>query len=72
MAELIAAPAEIFRSIPDTVSDAAESVLQPLADVKLSVHDVGVTSGDTVAVVGSGVKGFYWGQVMIAGMHHTC
>ena len=66
LAELVAAPAEIFRSIPDTISDAEGAALQPLADVTLSVHDVGVTSGDTVAIVGSGIMGFYCGQVMLA------
>jgi len=55
LAELVAALAEIFHSIPDIVSDAADVVLQPLEGVTLAVHDVGVTSSDTVAVVGSGI-----------------
>lgn len=66
LAELVAAPADIFRTIPQEVSVAEGAAMQPLADVTLSVHDVGVSSGDTVAIIGSGVMGFYCGQVMLA------
>lgn len=66
LAELVAAPADIFRTLPDDVSDAEGAALQPLADVTLSVHDVGVSPGDTVAIIGTGVMGYYCGQVMMA------
>jgi len=66
LADLVAAPADIFRVLPATVSDAEGAALQPLADVTNSVTDVGITPGDTVAVIGSGVMGYACGQVALA------
>lgn len=66
LAELVAAPADIFRSLPDDISDAEGAALQPLADVTLTVTDVGITPGSSVAVLGTGVMGYYCGQVALA------
>jgi len=65
LADLVAAPADIFRTLDDRISDAEGAALQPLADVTNTISDVGVTPGDTVAVVGTGVMGFAAGQVAL-------
>jgi len=66
LAEQVVAPATIFRTLPDEVTDAEGAALQPLADVTNTVADVGITPGDSVAILGTGVMGYYCGQVALA------
>jgi len=63
LAEFVAAPAAICRPLPAAISDAEGAALQPLADVTKTIHDVNIETGETVAVIGSGVMGFASGQV---------
>jgi threonine dehydrogenase-like Zn-dependent dehydrogenase len=65
LAEYVVAPAPVFRPLPDEVSDAEATALQPLSDVLLSVYEVGVAPGDTVAVIGTGVMGYHCGQASL-------
>ncbi len=65
LAEFVAAPESVFRPLPDAVSDGEGAALQPLSDVLLSVYEVGIQPGDSVAVVGTGVMGYHCGQAAL-------
>lgn len=62
LAEYFVAPTEPLCELPDGVSDAEGAAMQPLADSLLSVHEVGIDTGDVVVVYGAGVMGSQVGQ----------
>ncbi|MFB6211382.1 MAG: zinc-binding dehydrogenase [Halobacteriales archaeon] len=63
LAESIAVPAEVLRTLPDGVSDAEGAAMQPLASAMLCTYDAGIEPGDVVAVIGAGVMGSQCGQL---------
>jgi len=65
LSEYIAAPASILRQLPDSISHAEGAAMQPLASATLCVHDAEIETGDTVAVIGTGVMGSHCGQLSL-------
>lgn len=65
LAEYFTVPASPLATLPDGVSDAAGTAMQPLAGTVLCVRDAGVETGDVVAVVGAGVMGHQFGQIAL-------
>lgn len=65
LAEYLSVPAEILRSVPDSVSFAEAAALQPLASAILCVHDAQIQTDDSVAVLGTGVMGAHVGQLSL-------
>jgi threonine dehydrogenase-like Zn-dependent dehydrogenase len=63
LAEYVAAPVEMLQALPDSISDAEGAAMQPLAAAAVCVHDAEISSGETVAVVGSGVMGHQCAQL---------
>ena len=63
LAEYIALPAESVAVVPDSISDAEVTALQPLMGVTSSVADTGIEMGDNVVVLGQGSMGFNVTQV---------
>jgi threonine dehydrogenase-like Zn-dependent dehydrogenase len=59
LAEQVAAPASICRRVPDSVSDDAASLAQPLSVALHAVGRAGVGDGATVAVIGAGGIGAF-------------
>jgi (R,R)-butanediol dehydrogenase/meso-butanediol dehydrogenase/diacetyl reductase len=73
-AELVAAPNYALHKLPETISDEAAAVIEPLAVVTHAVRRARVEPGATVAVVGAGMIGL--GAVALsrtvgAGMVHV-
>jgi (R,R)-butanediol dehydrogenase/meso-butanediol dehydrogenase/diacetyl reductase len=59
LAEYVTSPAAICRLVPEACDDDAAAMAQPLAVALHAVSRVGVTSGDTVAVIGTGGIGSF-------------
>ncbi|MFB6160230.1 MAG: zinc-binding dehydrogenase [Haloferacaceae archaeon] len=56
-AEYFTSPEAPLATLPEGVSDAEGAAMQPLASSVIAAHDAGISTGDVVAVVGSGVMG---------------
>ncbi|WP_394742900.1 zinc-dependent alcohol dehydrogenase [Natronococcus roseus] len=65
LSEYAALPAEPLSRVPDGVSDAEAAAMQPLASTVLCLREAGITQGDIVAVVGTGVMGFQSAQLAL-------
>lgn len=65
LAEYLTVPADVLRSVPDSVSYAEAAALQPLASAVLCAYDAQIETGDTVAVLGTGVMGAHVGQLAL-------
>lgn len=65
LAEYVALPERPLRPLPASVSPAAGAAMQPLHQSLIAVRDAGVDSGDTVAVLGTGVMGYQIGQFVL-------
>lgn len=63
-AEFVAAPNYGLHKLPDSISDEAAAVIEPLAVVTHAVRRAGIAPGDTIAVVGAGMIGL--GLVAVA------
>jgi threonine dehydrogenase-like Zn-dependent dehydrogenase len=63
LSEYIVLPASEVAEVPDALSAAEGAVLQPLASAVIDVFDAGVTTGDVVLVIGTGIMGNHCGQV---------
>jgi threonine dehydrogenase-like Zn-dependent dehydrogenase len=63
LAERAAFPAEALCAVPDTVSNAEITAMQPLASAQLTVDEAPIDSGDVVAVIGAGVMGYQCAQL---------
>jgi len=59
LAEYVSSPAAICRLVPEACDDDAAAMAQPLAVALHAVSRVGVTSGDAVAVIGTGGIGSF-------------
>ncbi|WP_457155627.1 zinc-dependent alcohol dehydrogenase, partial [Mesorhizobium sp. P5_C1] len=57
LAEYFAAPARMLAAVPDEVSDFECAALQPLVSIVGAIEGVGISMGDTVAVIGLGPMG---------------
>lgn len=66
LSEYVVQPAEPLCALPQSVSGAEGAALQPLASAVLCVEDAGISTGDTVVVVGAGVMGLNCAQVALA------
>ena len=65
--EYVCLPTDPLRKLPDGVSDAEGTAMQPLASAVLCVHSAGIATGDVVAVVGAGVMGSQCAQLAAMG-----
>lgn len=65
LAEYFTVPTIPLAKLPDTVSDTEGAAMQPLASAILCIRDASITTGDVVAVVGTGVMGHQAGQIAL-------
>jgi threonine dehydrogenase-like Zn-dependent dehydrogenase len=63
LAERVELPAAPLRRVPETVSAAECTALQPLASALVCVLDADIGAGDTVVAVGTGAMGYGCGQL---------
>lgn len=65
LAEYVALPETVLCTLPDSISDAEGAAMQPLASSLTCVHDADLGTGDSIAVIGSGVMGYQIGQLAL-------
>lgn len=65
LAEYISLPAAQLCSLPNSVSDQEGAALQPLASAILCVEDANIETGDSVAIIGTGVMGSQCAQLAL-------
>jgi threonine dehydrogenase-like Zn-dependent dehydrogenase len=63
LAEYFPVPAHVVAAVPDEVSDAECASMQPLVSMVSSLEGLGISMGDTVAVIGLGPMGLDTMQV---------
>lgn len=66
LAEYMSVPTDPLVKVPETVSDVEVAAMQPLASTVLCVDDADIQTGETVAVIGTGVMGHQAGQLALA------
>jgi threonine dehydrogenase-like Zn-dependent dehydrogenase len=64
LAEYAVVPAGFLVKVPETVTDSEAAALEPLFATFVHVAAAGISIGDTVAILGQGVMGLNWLQLI--------